>query len=91
MAVVRWSAAADRDLDRIDAFLDRIDPLLALAAALAIRDRVRLLLDNPAIGSPLPGGRRKINERRFGYVITFRHSGEILTILRIRHAREDWR
>jgi toxin ParE1/3/4 len=90
MVRVRWSAKADRDLDRIEAFLATVDLQLAVAAAMVIRDRVRLVLENPAIGSPLPGGQRKIVERRFGYVIFYRHNRDGITILRIRHAREDW-
>ncbi len=91
MIVVRWSAAAVRDLARIEAFLDQIDPLLALEATLAIREQVRRLLSFPAIGSPLPAGQRKLNERRFGNVIIYRVKASQIEILRILHAREDWR
>ena len=85
------SAGARRDLVRIDQWLAAIDGDLAGQVPDAIADRVELLLANPAIGSPLPGGRRKLIERRFGYVILYRATAGTVTILRIRHAREDWR
>jgi plasmid stabilization system protein ParE len=85
------SANARTDLARIDNWLAAIDGDLSGQAQDAIADRIALLLDNPAVGSPLPGGRRKIAERRFGYVVLYRHDRTTLTILRIRHAREDWR
>lgn len=85
------SARARRDLARTDRWLAAIDGDLGGQAQDAIADRIEQLLENPAVGSPLPGVRRKITERRFGYVILYRHNREALTILRIRHAREDWR
>jgi plasmid stabilization system protein ParE len=91
MRLARLSAAADADLDRIDQFLLGIDPALANSAAIAIRDRIALVCATPAVGTPLPGGRRKIIERRFGYVIFYRETAGAVLILRIRHAREDWR
>jgi plasmid stabilization system protein ParE len=91
MLALSWSTPAERDLDRIEAWLDRIDAALADDAVGAILDRIELALSNPSIGSPLPGGRRKIAERRFGHVILYRHDRSTLTILRIRHEREDWR
>lgn len=91
MRNLRWTAPAERDLDRIEAWLDKIDPALADAAIGAVLIRVMQAVANPTIGSPLRGGRCKIVKRRFGYVILYRHESEHVTILRIRHAREDWR
>jgi plasmid stabilization system protein ParE len=85
------SANARMDLARIDNWLAAVDGDLSGQAQDAIADRIESLLNNPGIGSPLPGGRRKIAERRFGYLIFYRHDRSSLTILRIRHAREDWR
>jgi toxin ParE1/3/4 len=86
-----YSQAALADLRRIDDWLTAIDGNLAATALSAIKQRIARLLINPSIGSPLPGGRRKIIERRFGYVILYRHDRQSLNILRIRHEREDWR
>lgn len=86
-----YSQAALADLRRIDVWLGRVDDQLAVAAQIAIKQRIISLLANPAVGSPLPGGRRKIIERHFGYIILYRHDRATVTILRIRHAREDWR
>jgi plasmid stabilization system protein ParE len=86
-----YSQAALADLRRIDAWLSAIEADLAADAQAAIRQRIRDLLANPAIGSPLRGGRRKLAERRFNYLILYRRDGDAVTILRIRYAREDWR
>ena len=88
---LRISAGATRDLARIDRWLGAIDGDLGGWAQDAIAERIELVLINPWIGSPVAGGRRKIVERRFGYVILYRHSSDAVTILRIRHVREDWR
>ena len=87
---LRVSADARRDLQRIDRWLAQGDGDLAADAQEAIAGRIDVLLANPAIGSPVPGGRRKIIERRFGYLILYRHDRDVVTILRIRHQREDW-
>ena len=86
-----YSQAALADLRRIDRFLTAIDGDLAATAQSAIKQRIATLLINPSIGSPLPGGRNKVIERRFGYVILYRHDRRSLNVLRIRHQREDWR
>ncbi len=88
---LRISGRARQDLARIDRWLAAIDGDLSGAAQDAIADRIEQLRDNPAMGSPLRGGARKIVERRHSYVILYRFDAETLTILRIRHAREDWR
>lgn len=90
MRALRWSAQADRDLVRIRAFLEQTDANLAADALMALSERLRLIRQNPAIGSPLAGGSRKMIERRFGCLVFYRIDGDRLTILRIRHAREDW-
>lgn len=86
-----YSPAALADLRRIDRWLGEIDGNLAADALSAIKARIVTILANPEIGSPIAGGRRKVIERRFSYVILYRVDGDRLTILRIRHAREDWR
>lgn len=88
---LQYSQAAQADLRRIDIWLNSVDADVAVAALWAIRHRVAALLAWPAIGTPLHGGTRKIVERRFGYIIFYRHDLEAITILRIRHARKDWR
>jgi len=88
---LRISGPARQDLARIEGWLAAIDGDLSGEAQDAIADRIEELLQNPGIGSPLNGGARKVIERRFSYIIFYRVDADILTILRIRHAREDWR
>jgi plasmid stabilization system protein ParE len=88
---LRLSQAAQADLVRLNEWLGAIDGALAGDAQLAIANRLELLLTFPAIGSPLPDGRRKISVPRFGYLIFDRVKGGIIQVSRIHHAREDWR
>lgn len=90
MLALNWSTRAEKDIDRIETWLEQIDPALADDAVGAILDRIETAQGNPKLGSPLPGDRRKIIERRFGYIILYRHDRQAVTILRIRHQREDW-
>lgn len=89
--ILGYARPALADLRRIDAWLNAIEASLAADAQSAIKQRILTVVADPDIGSPLSGGRRKVIERRFGYVILYRHDRSTLTILRIRHAREDWR
>ena len=88
---LRIARSARADLVRIDIWLGAIDGVLASMAQAAISDRIELLLELPGIGSPMPGGRRKLNEDRFGYRIIYRVKADQIEIIRIRHQREDWR
>jgi plasmid stabilization system protein ParE len=90
MLQLRWSPLAERDIDRIEHWLDQIDPALADAAVGAILDRLRTVQMQPGIGTPLVGNRRKIIERRFGYLIMYKQHADAIVILRIRQQREDW-
>lgn len=91
MPALIWSPDAIADLSRIRLWAHSIDPRLSLPVVRAIRQQVQILRDFPRAGAPVPGGRRRLSERRFGHVILYRHDRESVTILRIRHAREDWR
>jgi plasmid stabilization system protein ParE len=88
---LRFSQAARADLTRLSDWLGAIDAALAADAQLAVVRRLELLKLFPAIGSPLPDGRRKLAVPQFGYLIFYRRKGSIIQITRIRHAREDWR
>lgn len=89
--IVRIAPQARADLGRLSDLLAAIDGDLADAALNEIADRIQLLVDHPAIGSPISRNRRKLVARRFNHVIFYRVVGQTITISRIRHAREDWR
>ncbi|MFZ4380864.1 MAG: type II toxin-antitoxin system RelE/ParE family toxin [Sandarakinorhabdus sp.] len=91
MPILKWSVPARLDLRRVYAWLGDVEPSIAELVLDALESRAELLIEYPRIGSPLPGGRRKLNEPRFGYLIIYRLRGSAVEILRIRHAREDWR
>lgn len=88
---LRISRAARADLIRLHDWLADIDVAVAGDAQLAIARKLALLKNYPALGSPLPDGRRKLSVPRYGYLIFYRRTGSVIVISRIVHAREDWR
>lgn len=91
MPFIQWSLAAGRDVDRLQTYLETIDPDLAAQAVIAVQAQANMLLQFPRMGTALSGGRRKLSERRFGYIVQYRIVRGGVIILRFRHQREDWR
>lgn len=92
MSVVRWSAQALRDLDRLHRFLKPKSPQAASRAIAAIRQATRTLAQYPALAQPRPDGLRD-HYAPFGasaYVLRYRldPAGDVF-IIRVWHARED--
>jgi toxin ParE1/3/4 len=57
----------------------------------AIRDATTLLESFPAAGPALDRIARSLRVRRTPYVLIYRVDRTAVTLLRIRHTREDWR
>ncbi|WP_426169952.1 type II toxin-antitoxin system RelE/ParE family toxin [Sandarakinorhabdus sp. DWP1-3-1] len=85
MTSVVWSAAARRQLYLITAWIARHDAGAASRLADAIDDRIALLCDFPALGTPIDRGHRKLSLGRFPYVLVYAVSGDVIQILAIRH------
>ncbi len=81
-----------RDLARLHAFLRPKSPVAARRAAAAITEAVIELGQHPGIGRPV----EEIPEYRellidfgdSGYVALYRHTGDQVTVLALRHQRE---
>ena len=92
MNPVSWSDLARRDLRRIRAFLEPIDPDLAADVLLAIESAAHRLVDHPLIGPPLGiGKRRKLSVTDYHYVVIYRLGRGGPIISRVHHANENWR
>jgi len=85
-------AGAQRDLIRLQDFLEAKNPHAAREAIREIRRRSSLLLDNPEIGRRLGvSGYRDlvVPFGRDGYILRYRIDGDAILITRIWHNRES--
>jgi len=84
---------ADRDLDRIDAWLEQEgSPEISVKILLAIKERANRLIDFPHAGPALRDqGFRKLLVLGTPYIIAYRIEPRVVQILRVHHEREDWR
>jgi plasmid stabilization system protein ParE len=88
---LRWAPRSRLDIRQIEAWLDQQDPLLAGRIVDAIETKVDQLLAFPFSGPPIgDGGVRRLSIPRFGYAIIYRTNGDMVEIIRVRHAHEDW-
>ena len=86
-----WSLASLRDLRSIDAYIALDSRQAALQTLGAIRQRAEQLRGFPGSGPVLGGEFRYLSLRTAPYVIIYRAQKNRIEIVRIRHAREDWR
>lgn len=88
---VRLSPAAERDLERLAAFLIGKSPRAAMRSVEIIEAALGTLEQHPDRGRPGPRrGRREIVARfgRDGYVIQYRVDDGVVVVARIKHSRE---
>lgn len=88
-----WSAHALRDVQRLHRFLSNKNVDAAKRAVSAIRQAVKILAIQPAIGRPIedmPDEFREwvIDFGDSGYVARYRLEGADVVILAVRHQRE---
>jgi plasmid stabilization system protein ParE len=81
------------DLDRLRAFLAQKNPAVSRRAVSAIRHGVRTLAAQPGIGRRVEGYPPEYREwfilfGNSGYLVRYRHEGESITVLVLRHGRE---
>jgi plasmid stabilization system protein ParE len=93
VAKIVWTPAALRDVVRLNAFLVSKNRNAAIRAVRAIRRGVTPLAAHPDIGRPVEqpwAGLREwfIQFGGGGYVVLYRHEGDVAAILAARHARE---
>lgn len=94
MTRVRLLPEALEDLRHAARFYEHEAPDLGVAFASAVEHSLSLLRDNPAIGSILPDGARKLVVRRFPFLIVYRILPDEVLVLAIGHQRRHpgfWR
>jgi toxin ParE1/3/4 len=89
---LEWSAEALADLDRFALFLHEHHPDLAPIVAAEIKEKTKLLSEQPLLGRPLAGRdeyrQMALQVLNAVYVFQYRYDGKRLVMLRIFHARE---
>ena len=91
MRKIIWSASGQRDLVRINTWLQRERSGEFAARALAeIRFRCKFLVDFPHGGAPLTAGLRKLRVPNTGYIIIYMLSRDVTEVVRVFHEHEDW-
>ena len=88
-----WSPAALRDVQRLYRFLADKNPEAASRAVSAIRDALKIVALQPAIGRPAEEMDPEYREWLIdfgdsGYVALYRLAGDAAVILAVRHQRE---
>jgi plasmid stabilization system protein ParE len=88
-----WSPQAQRDVQRLYRFLASKNPDSAKRAAKSIRQGVKVLAHQPAVGRPLEDMDPEYREwlidfGHSGYVALYRIAGDETIILAVRHQRE---
>jgi addiction module RelE/StbE family toxin len=88
---IRWTRAANCDLDAVDDFIGRDDPAAAARTVLRIIDAVEGLADHPHLGRPgrVPGT-RELAISGTPYVVPYRMKGGVLEVLRVLHGAMRW-
>ncbi len=88
-----WSPSALRDIQRLYRFLAPRSEDAARRAVKAIREGVKILARQPAIGRPAPDMEPEYREWMIefgdsGYVVLYRFDGRSAVILAVRHQLE---
>lgn len=92
MRSLRWTVTATADLRAIDDWLTReADPATSERVLRAILERAEFLLDFPRGGPPMGPEAGTLRVRNSPYSLVYRVTGEDIQILRVHHARQDWR
>ncbi|MBU1395688.1 MAG: type II toxin-antitoxin system RelE/ParE family toxin [Gammaproteobacteria bacterium] len=101
MPQVKFAPAALRDLEQLREFLRPKNPAAAKRAAAVITKAVKVLGQHPQIGRPVEETDVDVDDTEghtyrelpigfgdSGYVMLYRHDGELVTVLALRHQKE---
>ncbi len=88
-----WAPPALHDVQRLYRFLAEKNTDAARRAVKSIRDGVKVLAQQPAIGRPVEDMEPEFREWLIdfgdsGYIALYRYDGETAVILAVRHQRE---
>ena len=88
-----WSPSSPRDVQRLYRFLAAKNNEAAKRAAKAIREAMKIIARQPGTGRPVENMDVEYREWLIdfgdsGYVVLYRHDGEKVVVLAVRHQRE---
>ena len=88
---IRWTRTASKNLEQIEEYISRDNPVAAVDTILNIIRRVELLAHQPAMGR----AGRVMNTREFiiagtPYIIPYRVKNGTVEILRVFHGSTNW-
>ena len=88
---VIWTRPAARDLEAIQDYVARDNPLAAYRLAQTVRQSVRPLADHPNIGRQgRVGGTRELVISGTPYIVPYRVRGHQVEILAVFHGARKW-
>ena len=88
---LEWTRAASRDLDRVEQYISRDNPPVAIDTVLEIIQHVGMLAQHPGLGRPgRVDGTRELTIPGLPYVVAYLHRGDIVTVLRVLHGAMKW-
>lgn len=88
---LRWTRAAERDLDRIEEYVASDSPDVAYQIVIEIIERVGILAEHPGIGRPgRVDGTREFVISGSPYIVAYVHQGDVVTVLRVLHGAMKW-
>lgn len=91
MSKAEWTREAQVDLDALDKEFSQLSPDYAYRVGRAALAAGRFLADYPKAGPVLDGTVRKWLVQRTEYVLLYRQIAGGVEILRLQHAKRDWR
>lgn len=91
MTTVRWTRAAQADLDKADHFYRKVDPDYSYRIGVAALEASKFLGAFPRAGAAFGRSTRKWRVRSTDYLLIYRIKGDTIEIVRMRHAHENWR
>ncbi len=88
---LKWTRAANLDLDRVEENISRDNPRAAIDTVLEILRHVWMLAEHPGIGRP---GRvdstRELTIAGLPHLVAYLHRGDTVTVLRVLHGVMKW-
>ena len=88
---VKWLRLAIADLDEVEAWIERDNPVAAAAMLLKIAKTVSLLAAQPGIGRAgrIPGTKELVIPDA-PYIVPYRVKSNVVEILRVYHTSRKW-
>ena len=88
---LQWTPTARGNLEAIEAYIGRENPLAAIEAVLEILRQVDLLKDHPGLGRPgRVAGTRELVITDLPSIVPYLVEGERIIVLRVLHAARKW-